>query len=201
MHRIQLRFVRTAVVTLLLAAPPGIARAQSTTSFGVAGGLSVPIGDYLNGLSTGYNVAVSLGMRNKLSPMGFRVEGAFNELAFPGAGDAKHRIAAGIANLTYDLSGVAGPSTSGGLYAIGGIGIYGSYDRGTDQYGINYDNTNTQWNAGLNVGLGWRFPLSGMSAFLEGRYHYLFTNSSDYNSANYNAGNAQLIPITFGISF
>ncbi len=189
----------TLVIAALLSAAGSTAMAQSKTGFGVSAGASVPVGNYLNGLSTGYNVSVFLNMTNTTSPMGFRIEGTYNEMGFPGGG-ASHRIAAGTANLTYDLQGMSGSATSG-LYVIGGVGLYGSYDRGTDQYGFNYDNSGTQTNFGLNGGVGYRFPLTDMTAFVEGRLHYVFTSSNNPADPNYNAGNATFIPIVFGIAF
>ncbi len=190
------------VVATLLAGTGSTAMAQSKTSFGASAGASVPMGNYLNGLSTGYNVSVFLNMTNTTSPVGFRIEGLYNEMAFPGGGSASHRIAGGTANLTYDLQGMSGSATSG-LYVIGGVGLYGSYDRSTASDGFVFDSNNspTQTNFGLNGGLGYRFPLSDMTAFAEARVHFLFTNSNNPADPNYNAGNATFIPIVFGIAF
>lgn len=199
MQVIKSRFTRCAAGVFALALFSGAAAAQSSTHLDVAAGASVPVGNYLNGLSTGYNVTVGLGMVNKTSPMGFRIEGMYNELGFPGGG-ASHRIAAGTANLTYDMQGMSGSPVSG-LYVIGGVGLYGSYVRGTDQQGFNFDNTSTQTNFGVNGGLGYRFPLTDMTAFVEARLHYVFTNSNTFGDPNYQPGNASFIPITFGISF
>ncbi len=177
------------------------AMAQSNMGFGASAGASVPVGNYLNGLSTGYNVSVFLNMTNTTSPVGFRIEGTYNQMGFGDGSSASHRIAAGVANLTYDLQGMSGSKTTSGLYVIGGVGLYGGYDRGTAADGFNFDNTSTQTNFGLNGGVGYRFPLTDMTAFIEGRMHVVFTNSNNPGDVNYQAGNATFIPIVFGISF
>jgi hypothetical protein len=48
--------------------------------------------------------------------------------------------------------------------------------------------------AGVNIGGGLRFPLGGLSTFLEARYHVMLGNTSD--GTKY-----QFIPITFGVAF
>lgn len=182
--------IRTALALTIvgaLAIGSRAAAAQSSkTSFGVSGGLAIPVGSYTNGLSTGYNIGVSLGMASAISPMGFRAEAMYNQENWQGAGNEgiSHRVAAGTANLTYDLSGTSAASSTGGLYLIGGLGIYGSYDRGGFM-----DGSPTTTKAGVNGGGGWRMPLSDMNVYLEARYHYIFGTGE------------QLIPITVGVTF
>ncbi len=162
----------------------GTAKAQAgKTTFNIAGGVAIPTGSYTNGLNTGYNISVGLGMTNPLSPVGFRAEAMYNQEGWQGYPDITHRVAAGTANLTYDLSG-ASANPMGGLYLIGGLGIYGSYDRGSFM-----DGSPTTTKAGVNGGGGWRLPLTGMNVYVEARYHYIFGTSE------------QLVPITVGIAF
>lgn len=163
------------------------AEAQVTTyTLGVNGGLAVPLGDLSNATSSGYTIGITLGMKAPLSPLSFRAEGNFSELPFKGSTSDKHRIYGFALDGLYNL-GVA--SENGGLYLTGGVGYYGAKEIGTDVFGGTVE-TNTSWNAGLNVGLGYYLPLSGFSMNFEGRYTHVFSNPSQ-----------GILPITVGIVF
>lgn len=187
LHAQSRMFTRSALALAIVSALSlggRTARAQTgTTTFNIAGGLAIPVGTYTNGLSTGYNVSIGVGLTNPISPMGLRLEAMYNQEGWQGSPGISHRVAAGTANLTYDLSG-PGSITTGGLYLIGGLGIYGSYDRGGFM-----DGSPTTTKAGVNGGAGWRLPLTGLNVYAEARYHYIFGTSE------------QLIPITIGVAF
>jgi hypothetical protein len=53
------------------------------------------------------------------------------------------------------------------------------------------DDSNSQTKFGLNAGAGLRFQLTGFSTFIEARWHTIFTEGR----------NAQMVPITVGITF
>lgn len=175
-----------AIAAGLCAAAQARASAQvmSTTTYtiGVMGGLAVPLGDLANATNSGYTIGVTLGLKQAVSPLSFRAEGSFTELPFEGTSDAKHRIYGFALDGSYNL-GVA--SESGGLYLTGGIGYYGAKETSNT-----FGDTNTDWNAGLNAGLGYYLPLSGFSVNFEGRYTHIFSNPSQ-----------GLLPITVGIVF
>jgi hypothetical protein len=157
----------------------------TTYTFGIMGGLSVPTGDLSNFTSSGYNLGVTLGMHQPLTPLSFRGEGSFTELPISGGSSSdKHRIYGFALDGLYNI-GTA--STNGGLYLTGGVGYYGSREVSKDIFG-NTIQSNTDWNFGFNAGLGYYLPLSGFTVSFEGRYQYV--------------GNSQaLFPITVGISF
>jgi len=177
--RVGFAAVVSAIVVVSVSAS---ARAQSGLSVGANAGVAFPAGDISNSVNTGYTVAVTLGAQSKGDPLGFRAEGSFTEFGWSGGFDAKHRIVAGTANLTYDLM----PSGTSALYAIGGAGIYGSYDNGPA------GPTSRQTSPGFNVGAGYRFALSGFNCYIEGRYHYTTGGS---------IGNDHYVPVTFGLQF
>lgn len=159
------------------------ARAQSNVAIGANAGIAFPTGDIANSVNTGYTIAVTLGSQPKNNnPLGFRAEGSFSEFGWQGGFDIKHRVIAGIANLTYDLM----PSGTSALYGIGGVGFYGSYDNGSN------GSSTTHTSPGFNVGGGYRFALSGFSCYLEARYHYTTGGS---------IGNDAYVPLVFGVQF
>jgi hypothetical protein len=172
----------------LLGVTASRAAAQTTVgptySFGVSAGLTVPVGDLSNYTSSGYTVGVTLGMHQPLVPLGFRVEGSFTEFPWSNNSDVKHRIYGIGADLLYNLGT---PSTNGGLYLTGGGGMFGSKDTG----GGIFTDTNTNWDFGINGGLGYYLPLSGFTVVFEGRYRNIFSSGSSQG----------MFPITVGVTF
>ena len=167
-------------------ATPFQSRAQTSTTytFGVSGGLAVPTGNLSDFTSSGYSIAVALGMHQALAPVAFRVEGSFTELPWNDNifnNNTKHRMF-GIA--LDGMFNLGTPSANGGLYLTGGAGYYGTND--SDNFG----ETSRNWNFGLNGGLGYYLPLSGFSVVFEGRYTHVFSDPSQ-----------GYFPITVGVSF
>ena len=69
-----------------------------------------------------------------------------------------------------------------------------TFARGARTSGVSASVTKSGF--GLNGGIGFRFPLGGMSTFLEGRYHYIMTKDD-----NQGVPNTAFIPISFGVMF
>lgn len=175
------RLLAVLAVGALLAAPSS-SRAQSTSIL-VSGGLSVPMSDLSDFSNSGYNVNVGLAFGAPLVPFGARIEGGFSSFDAKGGGSST-RIASATANGVLSL-GTGGASP----YLIGGVGIY---NRRFSSDVLNASDSQTA--AGVNVGGGIRFPLGGISTFLEARYHFMLGNSDQ-------ATNLQFIPISFGVQF
>jgi hypothetical protein len=174
-----------AVAALALLAPVMASKAQ--VSFGVAAGASIPSGDFGKSFDTGYNLTGMLGVSPPLSPVGFRVDGMYNE--FNGKSNIfvsgqKERVSAITANAI-----VKAPVSAIVLspYLIGGLGEYFSK--------FSTAGSTTSNDFGFNIGAGLKFGLAGFDALGEVRYHQFTTKGS--------AGNftTKFIPITFGIMF
>lgn len=170
------RFLRIAAFSFAVLSIPAIAHAQA--KFDIGAGASLPTSDLSNVAQTGYNVMVGADIQPPLAPVGFRIEGAWNQFSGK-SGFPDWRILSGSANLIYSLMG----TPVGGPYLIGGLGVYNNH--------LNVSGSSDKTEVGGNVGAGFRFGLSGFSAFAEARYHYQKVNS----------GNASYIPITFGLTF
>ena len=161
-----------ALISAILGAAARPAAAQLRGNLSIAAGASFPTSAFGDFQDTGYNVLVALGLNPPLLPIGFRVDGMFNEFDRTGSSD-KTRVLGLTANVTLGLGGLLGP------YLIGGIGEYST--RYPSPFGDRTD-------FGINVGGGFRFGLTGFSAFAEARYH--------------RAGDAaQFIPVSFGVTF
>ena len=173
-----------SAIALASVLTPAIAAAQASTSFGVAAGASVPVGNFSDAVSTGYHAMATLNVSAPLAPVGFRIDGMFNEFNLKGGGSDKDRVFAVTGNVLLNTGSaiVASP------YLIGGGGWYHNSLSFNDPLFGNGSSTDNQF--GFNVGAGVRIPLTGFSAFIEARYHKMLGNSG-----------VQFIPITFGINF
>jgi hypothetical protein len=169
---------------------PVALRAQVSTSFLVSGGLSIPVSDLSDATNSGYNLNVGLAVGAPIIPVGARFEAGFSSFdaksgSFQTGGTV--RIASATANAVLNL----GP-TSASPYLIGGLGIYNIRQEYSTIAGTTNPISDTK--AGVNVGGGLRFPLGGLSTFLEARYHVMLGDAA-------NRTNSQFIPITFGVQF
>ena len=185
-----MRIIASAVGTLVVAATLAQGQGSSASySIGANAGLVVPTSDLANATSSGYTIAATLGMHQSLSPISFRFEGSFTELPWKDniAQGAKHRIYGFALDGMYNL-GTA--STNGGLYLTGGVGYFGSKDSNIPQLFGGPAETSTNWDFGLNAGLGYYLPLSGFTVYFEGRYRNVFSNT-----------NQVMFPITVGVAF
>ena len=170
-----------AIAAILLAAPA----LHAQTSFNVAIGAAVPMGDAADLVEMGYNATVGIGIKPPLAPLGLRVEGMFNSFKFKGAGDASDRVMALTANGTYTMI----PQ----VYLIGGVGMYNSKATNLPA-GATSDASN---DFGFNFGVGINIPLTGFGTYLEARFHHVPVDDSTPGAAS----NFQFVPITFGIKF
>ena len=175
------RILRVAAAAALLALP-GVARAQMIISF--AGGPSVPIGALGDVTDIGYNIAAGVSLGGTSVPVTLRFEAAYN--AFGGKGSGSDRNVPNLtANAIFNIT-----QTKDAPYLIAGIGGY--RDEISNRVGsTNF--TSSRNAAGINVGGGLRFPLSGLSTFFEARFHYVFAPEGGTS--------IQFVPVTFGVAF
>jgi hypothetical protein len=153
------------------------AQSSSEVHYNLAAGLTEPVSDFGDFYNAGYNLIVGVGINPPASPLGFRAEGIYNEFDQKGRGSKAD--AGGVTiNAVYD---VLRPSAlqSNTLYLIGGIGYYS-----TKEPDIEFD---SQSNVGYNIGAGFKFPLSGFSAYVEARYHSVSNTVVSF------------VPISFGL--
>ncbi|HJQ19789.1 MAG TPA: hypothetical protein VJ867_05520 [Gemmatimonadaceae bacterium] len=154
--------------------------AYAQTSFSVAAGATLPIGDAADGMNMGYNLTAGLGIKPPLAPVGARIEGMWSQLPFKGILDGNNaRVLAGTVNAV--VSGPLMPIPMG--YLIGGLGLY--------NMGSDIDGAGSSTKFGFNIGAGLNIPLTGFGTFIEARLHYITTEGSS----------TMLVPINFGVKF
>lgn len=180
-------FVPLALALSIAGALPAAARAQGLggIKLNIAAGAAIPTGDFGQGADIGYNLTVGVGARQGTSPLGFRAEGFYNEFGITDT-DLKAHAGGVSLNATYDiaLNTLTSPAAGVGntLYLIGGLGYYSTR--------VNtFFNDDSDSNLGYNVGAGFRFPLTGFSAYIEARYNSV--SNAD----------VKFVPIVFGLVF
>ena len=172
---------------LALVTTANTAVAQKPLSFGLAAGVSMPMGDMKDAANTGLNGTVLVGLGMPMLPVGVRIEGSYNRFAFSDENEAAAgekgniTVSSATANVTFGLPGVVVLSP----YVIAGAGMYWA--------GCDLDNgaCKTQSDLGFNGGVGIKLRALLASAFLEARYHSIQTEGG---STNY-------VPITIGFMF
>ena len=172
--------------TLAIALAAGSAQAQKPFSFGIAGGVSMPQGNYGDIAGNGYHATAALGLGLPLVPVGLRIEGSYNRFALSDEMKAvvgesgSWSLASATANLTYSLPL---PAVVVSPYVIAGAGMY--------MGNCSMDNCDSQSDLGYNAGVGLKFKALVFSAFAEARYHSVQTEGE---STSY-------MPITIGFMF
>ena len=171
-------------LALALCASPAVARTQSL-AIGAAAGATIPSSGFGDRTNMGYHVMVTLGVHAPMVPLSFRIEGMYNEFDYNSdqgalfrSANRTARVLGATANGVFTSSGLLGP------YLIGGVGLYQT----TEARPV-FGGTVGSNNVGANIGGGFRFGLSGFSAYAEARYHWV--GDSD----------VRIIPITFGLTF
>lgn len=169
-----------AGMTLTLVAP--ILSAQTPVQFGLGGGVTIPSGSTSNGLKTGWHGTGLIQFKPVASPVGFRIDGAYQQLGFDGGG-GKRQVIDGTGNVVYEFQ--VSPETRFRPYLIGGAGVYNLKNKPDSSQ------TTSATKFGINAGAGFNIQASGVGLFMEGRFHDVFVPGSDFH----------IVPITVGVRF
>jgi hypothetical protein len=164
-------------VLALISLSASVAGAQITkpTALGIAAGFSAPTGQFDNSFDIGYNILGTVAFQPRASSLGLRIDGMLNEFKLS-SGSANTRVWSATGNL------VISPATYMGPYLIGGLGVYATTTP-------SITGSRSDSDLGLNIGAGFRFPLSGFDSFFEARWHRV----SDTN--------IRFVPVSFGVLF
>ena len=143
-------------------------------AFGLAAGISVPVGGFAKQHIAGFNFAGVAELRKTTEPVGLRGEVLYQYFGKKKnvSGAESSNTLAFLVNAVYNV-----PGYEVGPYFIGGIGLYHVSDQGN--------------NAGLNGGAGITIPLTGMTGYAEIRFHAAFTQGPAYVT----------VPLSFGLTF
>jgi opacity protein-like surface antigen len=162
------------VVLFLVATATGMPQAIRP-QFGVATGLTVPVGDYRAGFSRALQGMALVAFTLPGSRLGFRVDATYgtngandrlkaeltNRLGQPT--DEKTKLLGGNLDLTYAFRSAARAKP----YLLGGLGVY-HVTISVTSGDSTVDNAETK--LAWNLGAGVSYRLGGVDAFLEARY-------------------------------
>jgi len=161
-------------------------------SFGLGGGVSVPVADAKDAFKTGFNGQGFLRFNLKMLPIQPRVDFTFSKFNLDEAkvgNTGTGQVLAGLANLQMFLIHV-GPVRP---YIVAGVGAYNLKTEVDNTTNGEVSDTRFGVNGGAGVVL--RFGRL-FSAYAEGRVDNVFTDKGLIQ-----ADNVQLVPVTFGIVF
>ena len=193
-----------AVTLAALAAPLRAQVVGGLVRFGAAGGVTVPTGDLNDVSNVGWHAGAIVDLGFPLVALGFRIDGMWHQLgsesvtAGSTTAELKTRIIAGTLNATYAF-GLDAPVR---FYLIGGLGVYNLRNKvevtgGTVDGVASRSDSETKF--GLNAGAGFRFPLATHSAFVEARWHNIFSAGPEDSSGD--RSSARVVPISAGFTF
>lgn len=190
MRRTVLQGFAAAAALALVAAP---ASAQSGVTFGVGGGLSIPLADFSDVAESGYHGTAYVGFQGGASlPVGFRIDGMFQRFSTDASAigeedfDVDYQLISGSANVVYEFA--TSDETRFRPYLIGGGGLYNVSLKGDAADDLGFEDA-TKF--GVNGGAGFNFAFGNVGLFAEGRFHNVFTEGN----------NANFVPITVGLRF
>jgi hypothetical protein len=185
-------------VLLAICIFPGESQALfGVAKIGVGGGVSVPVSDVADAMSSGWHATAQLSLPFVGSNFGLTGEFNYNQFALDPAAYAGEtgtgELLSGLGNLTFKLP-MVGPIHP---YATAGLGAFVTkalFDAAS------VPNPDSSTDFGIDVGLGARFGLFGAHAFLEGTFQNVW-NSTGFNNAITQDFNSQVIPVTLGVTF
>jgi hypothetical protein len=163
---------------------------EPVTHFGIAGGASVPTGDFNDSHNTGWNAMALLAFQTPMSPLGFRIDAGYAHLYGENPSAIRHsRIWSG----TIDALLRAPNYSTVTPYAVGGIGIYNlkAFGGGSDVTVSLPDDQGAVTKFGWNLGGGLQFHTPGATIFTEARFTSILTSN----------GHTNLVPIEIGVMF
>ena len=192
------RTIRIGILGLAaLLACAGAARAQGAAdedwgmgrpaSFGVGGGVSMPVSDAADAYGTGWVLHGFVRLNEAGLPFGVRMDLDYHSFDLdPDLGvSGSTGVFAALGEAEFDLS----RSSALRSYGLAGLGAYFTT---TNALG----GSSTDVNLGLNLGGGAQFRIGSQLAFLEARIDYIFTDEGRVTPDS-----IQLIPVTFGLVF
>lgn len=185
-----------ALLTLGLGAPlTAQEMVSSPLRFGVTAGATAPTGDFKIHARTGFNVGALAELGFPIVPLSFRLDAAWHQFGTRTTLDGsvfKNRIISADLNAVYTFA----PANPTKFYLIGGLGGYNLHADATISQITTDGPVFTEFSGsstyfGVNAGAGVRFQFTKLSAFVEARFHNVFTPGTD----------VRMVPITAGVVF
>ena len=177
-----------AALALSTALFASAAQAQTPVSFGLGGGVTLPLGDFGDAAKTGFHGTGLVEFQPASLPVGIRLDGTYHRIGFSDlqedfAGEGNFQMITGTLNGVYTFQ--TSPDSKFHPYIIAGAGVY-NFKANFEDFD---DDSETKF--GINGGAGFNMGMGSASIFVEGRFHNVFTEGSSTN----------FVPITLGVRF
>jgi len=191
--RILSRSIAVLAVLVLtpLAASAQVGLAKRFVTFGVGGGMSVPVSNTGDAFKNGFNLQGFARLNTPKLPVMPRFDLNYShydlqdvQFGVPGTG----QLLAGLANVQVSVLPL-GPVQP---YVIAGLG---AYNLKTETEGLTPTSV-TDTSFGINGGAGATFNLGVIKGFVEGRIDNVFTERGAIDT-----NQIQFVPVTFGLTF
>jgi opacity protein-like surface antigen len=188
--------VLVAALAISAHAEPSGMESSRAVSFGLGGGVSVPVNNAQDAFNNGFSGQGFVRFNLKGLQFAPRLDFTFSKfdlnsakLTTPGA-SGTGQMFAGLANL--QLMFKAGPVRP---YIVAGVG---AYNVKTDVTGVPNTTSTTDTRFGVNGGGGVLLKLGhAVSAYVEGRIDNVYTDTGGF----LDTAQIQVVPVTFGIVF
>jgi hypothetical protein len=219
--------VRALALAVALVLPGARASAQAQSParefhIGVAAGLTLPRSDVVKDAivwtarsAPSYHLSILGEYASPRRPVGARVEWMYHDL--PGKQQHLTSVSFGDGDVRYDEHLVAGiidavvtapRHTRLQPYLLTGLGLYGTSTIGHysgELLGGTSSQSQGGMAAGVNAGLGAHFPLLGVDAFVEARYHYVLDkvrcDATKIGRTCFDHDNTAILPVSVGVTF
>lgn len=163
---------------------------EPVAHFGLAGGATVPTGDFNDSHNTGWNATALLAFQTPMSPLGLRIDAGYAHLNGQNPSAISHsRIWSGALDAMLRAPNYSTVTP----YAIGGIGIYNmkTFGGGSTITVSPPTDEGSVTKFGWNLGGGLQFHTPGATIFTEARFTSVLTNN----------GHTNFVPIEIGVMF
>jgi opacity protein-like surface antigen len=158
---------------------------------GAGGGIAIPLGDYSDATKTGWDLGAALQFKPAKSPVGFQIDGAYQQNKFDPSSFGKTEWWYGTGNIVFWLPVAA--ETRIRPYILGGGGVYNYKVKPTGLSSI------SKTKFGINAGAGFDFDFGrNAGVYIEGRFHDVFFSDTDAISGG---SNLKFIPINVGLRY
>jgi Outer membrane protein beta-barrel domain len=172
------------VMTVVALLGAGSVQAQAGVQFGLGGGVTIPTSsDFDDNFKLGWNGQVGIGFTPATLPVGFEATGNFLRNSNQTSGlDIKSQIISGSGNVVYTFA--TAETSRFHPYILGGGGVYNLKFTGDAVPA----GTGSTTKFGLDGGAGLNFGVGRIGAFLEGRFHNIFTDGPNTNFVTVDLG-------------
>jgi hypothetical protein len=168
---------------------------QKFFTFGIGGGISVPVNDAKDAFKQGFNGMAYVRIQPSFLPFSFGVNVAFQQFDFKDATlstggpttslpNGSSQVLAGLGQVKFNL--MRGPIYP---YITAGLGAY--------NFSSDAENSQSKTQFGINGGAGLAMHVGKIAAYLEGRVDNVYTSDKGVIEAN----SIQVVPVSLGVEF